>query len=74
VIDVQALTARHLCLFTTIVIACLMLTPALLISFCDKAEVAQTLMAETGTHSLLESREDRPSMSGIVLRRVMRML
>lgn len=73
-VDVQALTGRHFCLFITVVIACLMLTPALLISFCDKAEVAQTLIAGTGNHSLPKSREDRPSMSGMVLRRVMRML
>jgi hypothetical protein len=58
----------------TIVMACLMLTPALPISFCDRAEVAQTLIAGAGNHSLLESREVRPSMSGMVLRRVIRML
>ena len=71
---IQALSARHFCLFMTVVIACLMLAPALPMSFCDRAEVAQTLMAGTGNHSLSESRGDRPSMSGKVLRRVMRML
>ena len=74
-VEFQPLATRHFCLFfTTVAIACLMLTPALPMSFCDRAEVAQTLMAGTGNHSLSESRGDRPSMSGRVLRRVMRML
>jgi hypothetical protein len=73
-LHIQALAGRHFCLFMTVVIACLMLTPALPMSFCDRAEVAQTLIAGTGDHSLPESRGDSPSMSGRVLRRVMRML
>jgi hypothetical protein len=70
----QALAGRHFCLFMTVVIACLMLVPALPMSFCNRAEVAQTLIAGTGDHSFSESRGDSPSMNGRVLRRVMRML